>query len=186
MQKSSFAWGGLTILMGTLPSALVQWSSIKSIYQDRNLSLLMGQANSYFYTDQTLSALGTYLKLQSDLEKELAASWLPKQKLLIQKKYATLAAIYNNIGAVYERESQKLSRLRDPTRSEQFKKLETDALIYYWKAVEAGRQANLSSEIARTNVQLAFQDTSRIRIPLLDDWVPPVFLNSKKSSSETL
>ena len=188
LAKIKFRMGWIDYINGNFASALVQWSSIEPIYQDRNLSLLMGQANSYFYTDQTLSALGTYLKIQSDLEKELEASHLPKQKLLIQKKYATLSAIYNNIGAVYERESQKLSRIRDrePTRLEQFKKLETDALIYYWKAVEAGRQANLSSEIARTNVQLAFKDTSRIRIPLLDDWVPPVFSNLKKLSSETL
>ena len=160
-------------------SAIKQWEAIDSIRQNQDTALLIGKANAYYYTNQLRNALGHYLKVKSDLEKE--SHFMKTQHssaLNEQERQMLLIAVYNNMGAIYEKESQEL--IRDGrNRSKRFKELEKDALLYYWKAIEAARKAKLDNEIARTNVQLAFKANSHEREPLLDDWLLPVLPSLK-------
>ena len=169
-------WSGwIDYMNADFNSAINQWETIDSSRQNRDAALLLGKANSYYYTDQLRNALGHYLKVKSDLEQERHFSKTQRKSALDNKeRQMLLVAIYNNIGAVYEKEAQELTGRTRSQHNKHFKELEKGALLHYWKSIEAARKAKLDNEIARTNVQLAFRRDSQKREPLLDDWLLPI------------
>ena len=193
-QKKKYAlhlqyWIGWIYYMNSdFSSALRQWQKIKLLKPEQDPALLMAKANAYYYTNQPMNALGHYLKLKSDLEnqevfrkselKDLSALGLgEKERLML------LSAVYNNMGAVYEKEAQNID-VRYSVQRNRLKELEKNSLLYYWKAIEMSRNVNLEDEIARTNVQLAFKKTLEYktqdrRTPLIDDWLPALLPSLK-------
>ncbi len=178
----SYWIGWIDYVSGDFEGSLRQWEAIDpaSTGGDADPVLLMGRGNAYFHTDQLRASLGSYLKLQSDFERlaqdiETPDSQNDEQRYL----FLTLAAVYNNIGAVYEQEYNEL-RARGGAVQD-LRELEENSLRYYYRAIESARQMNLDNEVARTNVRLAFQAgrDNRTREPIIDDWVPPVLFEMR-------
>ena len=175
-------WSGwIDYMNADFNSAIQEWEAIEDPLQNQDVALLMAKANSYYYTGQLRNSLGHYLKAKSDLEHR-GALIKTKNSLSLNEKerQMLLIALYNNLGVIYEKVSQELPASQSQGRqSQRFKELEKDALLHYWKSLEAARQAKLDNEIARTNVQLAFKARSQKREPLLDDWLLPVLPSFK-------
>ncbi|HMV77321.1 MAG TPA: tetratricopeptide repeat protein [Leptospiraceae bacterium] len=121
-----------------------------------NPNVMLARANSFYYTEQLNASLGNYLKIKEDFEEKEAAISLPvPEESNHQEIYQTLIAVYNNIGAIYERKGNT-----------------AQALKHYWKSIETARKINTVTEIANYNKDLSFKGTSD-KIPLLDDWLSP-------------
>lgn len=180
--ETIYRLGWIDYIHGDFEEAIRRWEELESVYDynyvDTNLHMARG--NSYYYTNQYRSALGSYLKVQSDLERQVQEIPNPDPEDPEERKlYLTMGALYNNIGAVYEKEYQS-SRARGDS-SGVLDEMQQNALLYYWKAVEQSRRVNVDSEIARTNVQLSFKERGDVpREPLLDDWVSPVLSMSEE------
>ncbi|MCE9599536.1 MAG: hypothetical protein K8S54_16375 [Spirochaetia bacterium] len=177
-------WSGwIDYTSADFESALQQWEDLQDIFAGNYSDpvLLMARANSYYYTDQTRSALGDYLKIQDDLERKLAMlDHAVPEDPEHQKLFLTLAALYNNLGAVYEKEFNEGTQRGASRRSLQ--DLEKNSLKYYWKSIESARKVDEDNEIARANLQLAFRPGMRKKDPILDDWISPMLptLSEKK------
>lgn len=180
----SIYWSGwIDYASADFESALQQWEDLQDVFPGNYSDpvLLMARANSYYYTDQTRSALGDYLKIQDDLERKLAMlDHAVPEDPEHQKLFLTLAALYNNLGAVYEKEFNEGTQRGASRRSLQ--ELEKNSLKYYWKAIESARKVDEDNEIARANLQLAFRPGMRKKDPILDDWISPMLstLSEKK------
>ena len=121
-----------------------------------NPNVMLARANSFYYTEQLNASLGNYLKIKEDFEEKEAAISLPvPEESNHQEIYQTLIAVYNNIGAIYERKGNT-----------------AQALKHYWKSIETARKINTVTEIANYNKDLSFKGTSD-KLPLLDDWLSP-------------
>ncbi len=181
--------GWIDYINNDFEGSLEKWETLDSIYNFTDPVLLLAKANSYYYTDQHRAALGNYLKLEADYEKRAMATPSPTADDIRHRElFLTLAAIYNNIGAVYEKEYLELQKRGGSRLARQ--ELEKNALLYYWRAVEASLKVREENEIARANIQLAFKylpgtPDSKHREPQLDDWIPPLLsLNTKNSRSD--
>jgi len=168
--------GWIDYVNGDFENALKTWENLDalygSVYSDR--SLLMAKANAYYYTGQPRSALGNLLKVMDDLEREALEIQNPTpENALHRELYQSLAAVYNNAGALYEKEAEMAGG-----NASLFQSLETKSLENYWKSVEASRKIGMDNEIARTNIQLAFK-RDRNKQPLLNDWTSPVLSSSE-------
>ncbi|MEM7183322.1 MAG: hypothetical protein AAF518_20585, partial [Spirochaetota bacterium] len=137
--------------------ALQEWSHLPESDMYNNVNVLMGRANSFYYTNQLEAALGNYLKIQEDFESKMAEIGRPEaEDMRHQEVYQTLSAVYNNIGATYERQNKT-----------------AEALQHYWKAVETSRLISSASEISMSNKDMLFKQIRNGSMPLLDDWLPP-------------
>ena len=137
--------------------ALKDWSRLEDdVYT--NVNVIMGKANAYYYTGQLKAALGNYLKLKEDFEEKMGDIATPvPQDNRHQEVFQTLSAIYNNIGAIYERQGKF-----------------NLAMQHYWKAIETSRMISTASEIAMANKEMLFRKKiGGDGLPLLDDWLPP-------------
>ncbi|MBI3394339.1 MAG: hypothetical protein HY042_00740, partial [Spirochaetia bacterium] len=178
---SIFWMGWIDYVSADFTGALEQWETMDTGVAYTDPVLMMGKANAYFYTDQMRTALGSYLKIESDLERESMIIGRPDPSNSKHRRlYLNLAAVYNNIGAIYEREYLESAKRGLPKSS--LNTLEKNALLNYWHAVEAARKVELDNEVARSNIQLAFKalDQTKEHEPLLDDWVPPVLTVTDK------
>lgn len=175
--------GWIDYVNSDFESALVAWDKIDPLYSNTEPALLMGRGNSYYYTDQTRSALGAYLKVRADLEKALADIEEPDPQNAEQRRiFRSLAAVYNNIGAVYEREYIELYRRGGAPQD--LRRLEENALLFYEAAIETARKVSQDNEIARVNSRLAFKYSRsaqglRFREPAIDDQVAPLLESLK-------
>jgi tetratricopeptide (TPR) repeat protein len=142
---------------GEFASALDFWAELPDEDLYNNATLLLGKGNAFYYTRQYNAALGNYLKLKDDYEtRELTIGRLEAENSDHQEVYQTLTALYNNIGAVYEKKQDTIN-----------------ALKYYWKAMETARRIGIVSEISTSNKDLVFARARLDREPLLEDWLPP-------------
>ncbi len=155
--------GWIDYMNGNFPEALITWEKTEELEESHGIAMLMAKANAYYYTNQLRSALGYYNKMKTDLENNLILVNEQQER----DRNMLLTSIYNNMGAVYEKEAQSLP---SSLESLQKKEWEQNALLYYWKSIESARRANITNEIARANVQLAFKLQGK-REPLLDDWL---------------
>lgn len=175
--------GWIDYVNSDFESALVAWDKIDPLYSNTEPALLMGRGNSYYYTDQTRSALGAYLKVRADLEKALADIEEPDSQNAEQRRiFRSLAAVYNNIGAVYEREYIELYRRGGAPQD--LRRMEENALLFYEAAIETARKVSQDNEIARVNSRLAFKYSRsaqglRFREPAIDDQVAPLLESLK-------
>ncbi|MCC6275310.1 MAG: hypothetical protein IT569_05605 [Leptospiraceae bacterium] len=152
-----FYKGWIEYMHNNWTEALNAWSNIGEDDAYSNATLLLGKANAYYYTGQLNASLGNYLKVKEDFEDREAAITTPvSEDMNHQEIYQTLVAVYNNIGAVYER-----------------KKNTTAALKNYWKSIEATRKISMVSEIANSNKDMVFKARPKGQEPLLDDWLSP-------------
>ncbi|MBE7437572.1 MAG: hypothetical protein HS115_03880 [Spirochaetales bacterium] len=148
-------------------NALSHWEEMDPSYSYKDNHLVHGLANAYFYTGQLRSALGNYLKLKQEYtDRSLTIPNPDPDDARHRQTFLSLAAVLNNLGANYEKETYAS---RDPALRKQ---LEQESLKHYWSAIEAARRIGQDHEIARANVQLAFRSLERE--PLLDDWVAPI------------
>jgi tetratricopeptide (TPR) repeat protein len=182
-------WSGwIDYIDADFEGALQQWETIDTEYTYPDPVLLMSLGNAYYYTDQMRAALGNYLKIQSDFETRAAEFPRPNPEDRDHREvFFTLAAAYNNIGAVYEKEFFELAAQGAPPAT--LRQLEQKALQNYWAAIQASRKIGEDNEIARTNNQLAFKylKTSEVgapREPLLDDWVSPLLITTRQQQAE--
>ncbi len=148
--------GWIDYMNGDFESALSHFTKLSEEDGYNNPSVMMAKANSYYYLGQVNASLGNYLKVLEDFEAKAAqiANPVPDESTH-QEVYQTLIAVYNNIGACYERKNNT-----------------SEALKYYWKSVEAARRINSTTEIANFNKDMVFRNR-RGELPLLDDWLSP-------------
>ncbi|MCB1309534.1 MAG: hypothetical protein KDK30_15195, partial [Leptospiraceae bacterium] len=169
-----FWMGWIDYVNSDFEKALLQWEQIDPLYSNSDPVLLMARGNAYFYTDQQRAALGNYLKVESDFEREVLEVASQDASTKEQRYYLlTLAAVYNNIGAIYEKEFLELKQRGG--NPQELKELEKNALLYYYNAVDTAHRVGHDHEIARTNLNLAFKNGNDTeREPLIDDWISPV------------
>ncbi|MBE7412866.1 MAG: hypothetical protein HS129_12550 [Leptospiraceae bacterium] len=152
-----FYKGWIEYMHSNWTEALNIWSNIGEEDAYSNPTLLIGKANAFYYTGQLNASLGNYLKVKEDFEDKEAAITTPvPEDMNHQEIYQTLVAIYNNIGAVYERKNNT-----------------TEALKSYWKSIEKARKLSITNEIANSNKDLVFKVRPKGNEPLLDDWLAP-------------
>ncbi|EMJ92499.1 tetratricopeptide repeat protein [Leptospira kirschneri str. JB] len=160
--------GWVDYMSGDFAASLNEWSGFEDEEEYNHSTLLMGKANAFFYTGQYKASLGNYLKVQDDMEEKLLNMGLPKpDDPYHQEVYQTLVAVYNNIGAVYEKQGNT-----------------SEALKHYWKAIETARKINEVSEIAMSNKDLMFKKEAIGQDPLLEDWLSPTLDSVKKLTRE--
>lgn len=185
--ESTYWIGWIDYISADFEGALASWEGLQEIFPGNYSDpvLLMARANAAYYADQTRSAMGDYMKLQDDLEAKMANLEASGRAVPTarehQKLFLTLAALYNNLGATYEREHTEARRRGASRRS--LEDLEKKSLKYYWKAIESARKVDEDNDIARTNLQMAFKPGIRKSEPILDDWISPVLpsLNEKRA-----
>lgn len=149
--------GWISYMLGDFESSINTWSNLGEEDLYFNTSLILGFGNSAYYTNQLNSALSNYLKVMEDFEaKEKMIKRLVEDDQDHQEIYQTLVAVYNNIGAVYEKKQDYVQ-----------------ALGYYWKAIEAARKIQLVSEVANSNKDLLMKKQRLGTEPLLEDWLSP-------------
>ncbi|TGL17641.1 hypothetical protein EHQ42_09020 [Leptospira levettii] len=142
---------------GDFAQSLDFWAELPEEDIYNNPTLLFGKGNAFYYTRQYNAALGNYLKLKDDFElKEQSLGRIDTENSDHREVYETLTALYNNIGAVYEKKQDTIN-----------------ALKYYWKAMETARKIGSVSEIANSNKDLVFARAKLDREPLLEDWLAP-------------
>ncbi|WCL48536.1 hypothetical protein [Leptospira sp. GIMC2001] len=149
--------GWIDYMLGNFPSAINKWSELgeEDIYF--NTTLILGMGNASYYTGQLNSALSNYLKVAEEYEaKEAMIKAIVEDDQDHQEIFQTLVAVYNNIGAVYERKGDMVQSLN-----------------YYWKAIETARKIELVSEIANSNKDLLMKKERLGQLPLLEDWLSP-------------
>ncbi|MBX7057550.1 MAG: hypothetical protein K1X75_05745 [Leptospirales bacterium] len=177
--------GWIDYMSSDFEGALQDWDGIDPQYGNQDAALALARANAYFYTDQSRASLGAYLKLKNDLERELAGISEPDpanhQQLGL---FRSMASVYNNIGAIYEKEYVELYRRGGAQQD--LRRLEQNALLYYTRAVDVSHSVNEDNEIARNNLALAFKYSRdaqglQFREPLIDDWLPPMLSSLKDS-----
>ncbi|GBF51739.1 hypothetical protein LPTSP4_32770 [Leptospira ryugenii] len=157
LREVHFFLGWIEYNQNEFAQALDHWSQLPEEDIYNNPTVLLGKGNSFYYTRQYNAALGNYLKLTDDYEaKEKAIGRLEPENSEHQEIYQTLTALYNNIGAVYEKKQDTIN-----------------ALKYYWKSMETARRIGIVSEIATSNKDLVFARARLEREPLLEDWLPP-------------
>ena len=118
---------------------------------------MIGRANAFYNLDQLNASLGNYIKIKEDFEeKESVIARPTPEESAHQEIYNVLIAVYNNIGAVYERKGNS-----------------AQALKHYWKAIEVARKIGLTTEIANFNKDMVFKAKPNGAPPLLDDWLSP-------------
>jgi len=152
-----YSLGWIDYMHNDFASALDYWSELPDEDGYNNPSVLLGKAHSFFYTNQLNASMGNYLKLKDDYERKAdAIGRIEPENSDHREIYETLVAVYNNIGAIFEK--------RQDT---------SNALKYYWKAMETARKIISVSEIATSNKDLVFTKSNLDRAPLLEDWLPP-------------
>ncbi len=176
--------GWIDYMSSDFEGALNAWDDIDPLYATEDSALSLARANAYFYTDQSRASLGLYLKLKSDLERTLAGIATPDPANQEQRGlFLSLASVYNNIGAIYEKEYVELYR-RGGSQQD-LRRLEQNAMLYYTRAVDVSHSVNENNEIARNNLALAFKYSRdaaglQFREPLIDDWLPPMLSSLKE------
>ncbi|TGN18878.1 tetratricopeptide repeat protein [Leptospira idonii] len=157
LRECYYFLGWIDYTHGEFAQALDFWAELPEEDIYNNPTLLLGKGNSFYYTRQYNAALGNYLKLKDDYElKEQTLGRTDSENSDHREVFETLTALYNNIGAVYEKKQDTIN-----------------ALKYYWKAMETARKIGTVSEIATSNKDLVFARTRLDREPLLEDWLPP-------------
>lgn len=167
IREMKFFKGWVEYMDSDFDKALVDWTGFEDKDEYDNPTLLMGKGNAFFYTGQTKTALGYFLRVKEDMEEKLSQMGSPKtDDPYHQEVFQTLTAAYNNIGACYENLSKKAN-------AQQSENYTAQALQHYWKAIETARKINEASEISLSNKDLLFKKEALKREPLLEDWVSP-------------
>lgn len=167
LREMKFFKGWVEYMDSDFDKSLADWTGFEDKDEYYNPTLLMAKGNAFFYTGQTKTALGYFLRVKDDMEEKLPQMSSPKtEDPYHQEVYQTLTAAYNNIGACYE----TLSKKANVQESENYT---AQALQNYWKAIETARKINEASEISLSNKDLLFKKEALKREPLLEDWVSP-------------
>ena len=155
LRELHYYTGWINYMNSDFESTLADFSNLGEEDSYENPNVMMGRASSYYYTDQINASLGNYLKLKDDFEeREAKIQVVVPEESTHQEIYQTLIAVYNNIGAIYERKGNT-----------------SQALKYYWKSIETARKINSVTEIANYNKDMLFK--GRDEMPLIDDWLSP-------------
>ncbi|HBS05824.1 MAG TPA: hypothetical protein DEA96_12715, partial [Leptospiraceae bacterium] len=172
--RAHYRKGWIRYMGSDFESALNEWnkldSSYDAVHEDR--SVLMGRANAAYHEDQLSYSLGNYLKLKDELETEsIRISSPDAQNRSHRLVYEQLTQVYNNLGAVYEK--QYMEKKEAGASQNVLDSLQEQAMNHYWKSVETAGRIDLPAEIPRQNIQLSFPRNGQ-REPLLDEWLNPM------------
>ena len=172
--QAHYRKGWIRYMGADFESALEEWnkldSSYEAVHDDR--SILMGRANAAYHEDQLGYSLGNYLKLKDELEDEAMRISSPDpQNRSHRLVYEQLTQVYNNLGAVYEK--QYMEKKEAGASQNVLNDLQEQAMSHYWKSVETAGLVDLPAEIPRQNIQLSFPRSGE-REPLLDEWLNPM------------
>ncbi|MBI40271.1 MAG: hypothetical protein CMF59_11775 [Leptospiraceae bacterium] len=172
--RAHYRKGWVRYMGSDFESALNEWnkldSSYDAVHEDR--SVLMGRANAAYHEDQLSYSLGNYLKLKDELETEsIRISSPDPQNRSHRLVYEQLTQVYNNLGAVYEK--QYMEKKEAGASQNVLDSLQEQAMNHYWKSVETAGRIDLPAEIPRQNIQLSFPRNGE-REPLLDEWLNPM------------
>lgn len=172
--RAHYRKGWIRYMSADFESALEEWTSLDTSYdavhEDR--SVLMGRANAAYHRDQLSYSLGNYLKLKDELETEsMRISSPDPQNRKHRLVYEQLTQVYNNLGAVYEKQYMEKKEAGAPQSV--LESLQEESMNHYWKAVETAGRVDLPAEIPRQNIQLGFPRNGN-REPLLDEWLNPM------------
>lgn len=149
--------GWIEYMRSDFEAALNEWSNLSEDDTYLNSNVMIGRANAFYNLEQLNASLGNYIKIKEDFEdKESAIARPTPEESAHQEIYNVLIAVYNNIGAVYERKGNS-----------------AQALKHYWKAIEVARKIGLTTEIANYNKDMVFKAKPGSALPLLDDWLSP-------------
>ncbi len=149
--------GWIEYMRSDYEAALNEWSNLSEDDTYLNSNVMIGRANAFYNLDQLNASLGNYIKIKEDFEeKESVIARPTPEESAHQEIYNVLIAVYNNIGAVYERKGNS-----------------AQALKHYWKAIEIARKIGLTTEIANFNKDMVFKAKPNGALPLLDDWLSP-------------
>ena len=149
--------GWIEYMRSDYEAALNEWSNLSEDDTYLNSNVMIGRANAFYNLDQLNASLGNYIKIKEDFEeKESVIARPTPEESAHQEIYNVLIAVYNNIGAVYERKGNS-----------------AQALKHYWKAIEVARKIGLTTEIANFNKDMVFKAKPNGALPLLDDWLSP-------------
>jgi tetratricopeptide (TPR) repeat protein len=147
--------GRIYYLKGLYENSVSQWLNL---YEDFTSSpeLIFALGNAFYHLNNTESAKAEFQKLINVYEDE--ASTLTKvipsrrdHKVMI----ASLAASYNNLGAVYLKKGS-----------------ETKSTICFWKAIEYAHKLGEESEFSRLNLARVSKKKGDSRQPVLDENIP--------------
>jgi tetratricopeptide (TPR) repeat protein len=158
LQREMYYYKGwIEYMRSDYEEALSEWMNLSEDDIYTNSNVMLGRANAFYNLDQLNAALGNYIKLKEDFEeKESHIARPSSDESAHQEIYNVLIAVYNNIGAIYERKGNTSS-----------------ALKHYWKAIEIARKVDLTTELANHNKDLVFKTRREGSYPLLDDWLSP-------------
>ena len=155
-REAIYTKGWIAYTTDNFEDALQIWSDLEDADADVDPILLLAKGNSFFYTNQIQASMGNYLKLKSDYERKLTKfNKLSYEDSTHQEVVQVLVSVYNNLGACYEKKGNA-----------------TDALKYYWKAIETAKKVKEPAEIANSNKDMVFRGREIGRDPLLEDWLP--------------
>lgn len=156
--------GWIEYMRSDYEAALNEWSNLSEDDTYLNSNVMIGRANAFYNLDQLNASLGNYIKIKEDFEeKESVIARPTPEESAHQEIYNVLIAVYNNIGAVYERKGNS-----------------AQALKHYWKAIEVARKIGLTTEIANFNKDMVFKAKPNGAPPLLDDWLSPTIDSVKE------
>ncbi len=149
--------GWIEYMRSNFEAAINEWSNLNEDDTYLNSNVMLGRANAFYNLEQLNASLGNYVKIKEDFEeKESAIARPTPEESAHQEIYNVLIAVYNNIGAIYERKGNT-----------------AQALKHYWKAIEVARKIDLTTEIANYNKDMVFKAKPTGTLPLLDDWLSP-------------
>jgi len=148
--------GRIYYIKGQYEKAAASW---RNLYEDftKNPELMYSLGNAFYYMNNFESAKGEFLKLISVFENkadDIKTIQLEKSDHLMI--FETLAAAYNNLGAIYQIQNN-----------------ETKSNICYWKAIDYAKRIERENEFARVNLARAFRPGGREKaLPLIDRNIP--------------
>ncbi len=134
--------------------ALDRWLHL---YEDfvRSPELMYALGNAFYHLGNYEASKGEYLKFISlseyDAEKIKFVEISRKEHV---KLFSTLASVYNNLGAIYQKQNE-----------------EGKSSLSYWKAIDYAKRLKVENDFARVNLARAYKPESKAE-PILDENIP--------------
>ncbi len=134
--------------------ALDQWLHL---YDDfvKSPELMYALGNAFYHLGNYEASKGEYLKFISvseyDAEKIKFVEISRKEHV---KLFGTLASVYNNLGAIYQKQNE-----------------EGKSSLSYWKAIDYAKRLKVENDFARVNLARSYKPGRRVE-PIIDENIP--------------
>ncbi len=134
--------------------AIDQWLHL---YDDfvKSPELMFALGNAFYHLGNYEAGKGEYLKFISvseyDAEKIKFVEISRKEHV---KLFGTLASVYNNLGAIYQKQNE-----------------EGKSSLSYWKAIDYAKRLNVENDFARVNLARTYKPGRKVE-PIIDENIP--------------